>query len=64
MKITISQKTKIIIEIDFPDQSDETVSKTTPKKPFSFFDKILREVERNIQPEILEDKFNGSFLTQ
>jgi hypothetical protein len=61
MKITI---TKITIEIDFPDQSDETVSKMSPKKPFSFFDKILREVERNIQPEILEDKFNGSFLTQ
>jgi hypothetical protein len=33
MKITISQKTKIIIEIDFPDQSDESVSKTNPKKP-------------------------------
>jgi hypothetical protein len=37
MKITISQKTQTVIEIGFPDQSDEIVTKTSPKKPFSFF---------------------------
>jgi hypothetical protein len=73
MKIIITQT---IIEIDFPDQSDETVSKTTPKKPFSFFNQ--RAVGSSLAPsstngrsqtsvnnllQLLEDKFNGSFLT-
>jgi hypothetical protein len=74
MKIIITQT---IIEIDFPDQSDETVSKTTPKKPFSFFNRCAvgspltpnptdgrSQISCNNLLQLLEDKFNGSFLTQ
>ena len=77
MKITISQKVQTIIEIDIPDQSEKTVSKRSPKKPFSFpkhydvgtpsvsgstngYSKVLC----NNLLQLLEDKFNGSFLPQ
>jgi hypothetical protein len=76
MKMTITI-TKTIIEIDFPDQSDESVSKTNPKKPFSFFNQRAvgspltssptdgrSQTSCNNLLQLLEDKFNGSFLTQ
>jgi hypothetical protein len=77
MKITISQKTKTIIEIDLPDQSDETVSRPSPNKPFSF--RKQHDVESpssscsmkgrqyssfNNLLQLLENRFNGSILTQ
>jgi hypothetical protein len=64
MKITISQITQTVIEIDFPDNQEDTVQKPSPRKPFSFFDLICREAERTMKQELLEDKFNGSFLAQ
>jgi hypothetical protein len=77
MKITISQKVQTIIEIDFPDQSDETVSKTTPNKPFSFpkrhevespssvcFTEGRQYSSFNNLLQLLENRFNGSILTQ
>jgi hypothetical protein len=76
MKMTITI-TKTIIEIDFPDQSDETVSKTNPKKPFSFFNQHAvgsqlapsptdgrSRISYNNLLQLLEDKFNGAFLPQ
>jgi hypothetical protein len=77
MKITISQITQTVIEIDFPDNQEDTVQKPSPRKPFSFFDQ--RAVGSQLAPsptdgrsltsvnnllQLLEDKFNESFLAQ
>jgi hypothetical protein len=58
MKIKIT-----IIEIDFPDEQGQPAYK--PEPPKSFFDRLYREVEHVIEPQLLmEDQLYGSFLAQ
>jgi hypothetical protein len=72
MKIIITQT---IIEIDFPDQSDETVTKISPYRPFPKQQSVgsqsisrpkngCSKVSCNNLLQLLENKLNGYFLTQ
>jgi hypothetical protein len=74
MKITI---THTVIEIDFPDQAEDTVSKPSPEKPFSFRKQHAaglppssgsgdsrQQSSKNNLLQLLENQFNGYFLTQ